>query len=243
MRKNFLIALFFLNLLMVSTVFAHQSYVVPTYSNGAIVPVLQAELNQGDGGQVSYYQGKLIIHATVKDYARIQSLLAQIDTAPSPIVLSVFVGENVADQSQSANIGIGIDSRVRVGGSVSYQSHASQTQNHYQVRGTMGLPMSIGKSTLLQLSGLGVVSFFGGVQFRFVNTSWATLSDGFSATAMPLPDGQLQLVLTQSYKGQHLATTLTAQAGEWVKIGEISQSNYSNGGQSFLVMPIWVKVD
>lgn len=240
MRKNFLIALFFLNLLMVSTVFAHQSYVVPTYSNGAIVPVLQAELNQGDGRQVSYYQGKLIIHATVKDYARIQSLLAQIDTTPSPIVLSVFVGENVAGQSQSANISIGIDSRVHVGGNVSYQSHASQ--NHYQVRGTMGLPISIGKSTLLQLSGLGVVSF-GGVQFRFVNTSWATLSDGFSATATPLPDGQLQLVLTQSYKGQHLATTLTAQAGEWVKIGEISQSNYSNGGQSFLVIPIWVKVN
>ncbi|MDO4427073.1 MAG: hypothetical protein Q4B88_02980 [Moraxella sp.] len=235
--------------------FAHtkQTYVLDTYDNAqALASVAQAQLS--DGGSVTAYQDKLIIYASPSDYARIQSLLTQIDTAPAPVTLSVAVGQRQHSHSQGGQLTVGIHQDVWVNGN--YQSHSTrQSQNTvYQVRGTHGYPLSISQSTLIGLAQnhAGAYATSHGIwQIRLQSTHWATLSDGISATTRNLPNGQIAINLNQRHRTatlseQALSTHLTATRGQWVQIGSIRQTNHSLSSYATThhsELPVWLKVD
>ncbi len=231
----------------------HQTYVIPTYGNpDELIAVVQGALH--DGGAVSSYQDKLIVRASAADYARIQALLSQIDISPSPIVLSVQVGNHVSQSSNGGQINIGISHGAWVDGNYYNTQNQQNNHNSYQVRGLSGRPMHIGTRTLISLIGQYQqqgYSPYGGYHIRWIGQQWASLSDGINATVRQLPNGQLQLTLLQSshqgLKTGQFDTEFIINRGQWVQAGEITSSTQinSNRHQSshLSTVPIWVKVD
>lgn len=231
-----------------TAVHAYSTYVLTTYGDAAaLATVAQAQLT--DGGSVTPYQNQLIIHASPSDYARIQSLLTQIDTPATPLTLSLKVGQNTHAQHQGGQLNVGIRQGVWLNGN--YHSHSTHRQDStlYQVRGLTGRPMTISQSTLIGLSTYPSHSLW---QIRLPSTHWVSLTGGIHATPYLLPDGQIRLTISQSHaqgtrQQQQLSSELITKKGQWVQIGSIRQSQHSTSYASSTAqlseLPIWLKVD
>ena len=71
---------------------ASQTYVIHTYGGESLLPAVRQQLNASrDGGTVSTYQDKLVLHTTAANYQTIQQLLSQIDGQPQALTVSVIV--------------------------------------------------------------------------------------------------------------------------------------------------------
>lgn len=251
----------FILLLVLGMGVAHaneQIYVVHTYGDPALIDVVQAELNRGGGGVVSMYQDKLIIKAAPKDYARVSALISQIDTAPVPLMISVATDSQTRQSHQGGSVSVGISRQVWVNGRYQNDQSATNRQSVYTARTLSGSPVSIGSSTLVGLTSVQTLKRGQTVWVNF-GTSWVNLTDGFSAVAKVLPNGQIGLTLSQSSVGatrsgnlgnQYLNSTTTIARGQWVQIGQIriddsqTHSGFSFGKSSYSqVMPIWIRVD
>ncbi|MDO4896251.1 MAG: hypothetical protein Q3971_02710 [Moraxella sp.] len=229
---------------------AQEIYVIHTYGDPAIVQIAQDELNRGRGGTASMYQDKLIIKAHPADYARVSALVRQVDTAPAPLTVSVAVAHQLYEHTHGGQVNVGISHRVWVNGRYQNDTRTSQTNSVYTARTLSGSPVSIGSNTLIGLTSWQSHRQGGRYWVNF-GTTWMALSDGFSATAKALPNGQISLNLHQSTTHQHtLNTTLTLPKGQWVKVGEIAKdaqgtrSGFGFGQSSTREqVPIWVRVD
>lgn len=230
-----------------TAVHAYSTYVLTTYGDAAaLATVAQAQLT--DGGSVTPYQNQLIIHASPSDYARIQSLLTQIDTPATPLTLSLKVGQNTHAQHQGGQLNVGIRQGVWLNGN--YHNHSTHRQDStlYQVQGLTGRPMTISQSTLIGLSTYPSHSLW---QIRLPSTHWVSLTGGIHATPYLLPDGQIRLTISQSHaqgtRQQQLSSELITKKGQWVQIGSIRQSQHSTSYASSTAqlseLPIWLKVD
>lgn len=231
-------------------------YVIHTYGNPDIVRIAQDELNRGGGGTATLYQDKLIIHANPADYTRVSALVRQIDTAPTTLTISVATAHHMSKHQHGGQINVHISKQIQLNGQ--YQNSTHTTQNHqiYTANTISGGQVSISSDTLIGLTNWQIYQSHRQNTRYWINlgTSWVSLSDGFYATPKLLPNGQILLTLNQYSHHNHrqntLSTTLTLPQGQWVKVGELSQSSQNTyasltfGDDSHTqTSPIWIKVD
>lgn len=227
-----------------------ETYVIHTYGDPSLAQIAQAELNRGGGGIVYWYQDKLIIQASPADYARVSALVHKIDSAPTPLVVSVAIAHHMSGQHTGAQVNVGVSQRVWVNGRYQHSSSQHQSTNIYSAQTLSGSQVSLSSSTLLGLISANSHQY-GSHHIISFGTTWLRLSDGFSATPKLLPNGQIMLTLdAKGDNGQRLSTSINLAKGAWTKVGTIAKTNTSRHvgfefGQTNLQeqTPIWVKVD
>ncbi|MEN6669580.1 hypothetical protein AAJP47_04300 [Psychrobacter sp. B38] len=242
----------------------YQTYVIPTYGGDSLLPAVRQQLSSSrDGGTVATYQGKLVLQTTPANYQAVQQLLAQIDRQPQALTVSVRVGQDSRAQNDNQQNQIVITNRGIQGSGVWNQSNSQQQSSSlYQVQTLSGSAASIGTGTLWSLSqsNYPIASTYPRPSGQIIIQQQILLptTQGISVTPRLLPNGQVEVRLSQveetlirsnsSYsqnrynnnrvqdqiQGQSLNSTLIVPRGQWVDIGQISQSNQnqrSSGGR------------
>lgn len=252
-----------------------QTYVIDTYGGDALLPAVRQQLNNSrDGGTVTTYQDKLVLHTTAANYQAVQQLLTQIDGEPQALTVAVRVGNNSSVQGNIQQGQIIISNRGIQGSGIIHQSNSQQqTNNLYQVQTLSGSAASISTGTLYALNQTYDVNSYKNYKspsVQIVIQQQVLLPTTQGITVMPrlLPTGQVEVTLSQveeklarSYstsqknsnhaiQGQRLDTTIIIPRGQWVTIGQISQSSQnqraSDGSNraidSTKNTPIWIMV-
>ena len=252
-----------------------QTYVIDTYGGDALLPAVRQQLNNSrDGGTVTTYQDKLVLHTTAANYQAVQQLLTQIDGQPQALTVAVRVGNNSSVQGNIEQGQVIISNRGIQGSGIIHQSNSQQqTNNLYQVQTLSGSAASISTGTLYALNQTYDVNSYTNykspsVQIVIQQQVLLPTTQGITVTPRSLPTGQVEVTLSQveeklarSYstsqknsnhaiQGQRLDTTIIIPRGQWVTIGQISQSSQnqraSDGSNraidSTKNTPIWIMV-
>ena len=252
-----------------------QTYVIDTYGGDALLPSVRQQLNNSrDGGTVTTYQDKLVLHTTAANYQAVQQLLTQIDGQPQALAVAVRVGNNSSVQDNIQQGQVIISNRGIQGSGIIHQSNSQQqTNNLYQVQTLSGSAASISTGTLYALNQTYDVNSYTNyksplVQIVIQQQVLLPTTQGITVTPRLLPTGQVEVTLSQveeklarSYstsqknsnhaiQGQRLDTTIIIPRGQWVTIGQISQSSQnqraSDGSNraidSTKNTPIWIMV-
>lgn len=252
-----------------------QTYVIDTYGGDALLPAVRQQLNTSrDGGTVTTYQDKLVLHTTAANYQAVQQLLTQIDGQPQALTVAVRVGNNSSVQGNIQQGQVIISNRGIQGSGIIHQSNSQQqTNNLYQVQTLSGSAASISTGTLYALNQTYDVNSYTNykspsVQIVIQQQVLLPTTQGITVTPRLLPTGQVEVTLSQveeklarSYstsqknsnhaiQGQRLDTTIIIPRGQWVTIGQISQSSQnqraSDGSNraidSTKNTPIWIMV-
>lgn len=252
-----------------------QTYVIHTYGGDALLPSVRQQLNNSrDGGTVTTYQDKLVLHTTAANYQAVQQLLTQIDGQPQALTVAVRVGNNSSVQGNTQQGQVIITNRGIQGAGVISQSNNSQHNNSvYQVQTLSGSAASISTNALYSLTQNYYVNNYLGYhrpsgQIVIQQHVLLPTTQGITVTPRSLPTGQVEVTLSQveeklarSYstsqknsnhaiQGQRLDTTIIIPRGQWVTIGQISQSSQnqraSDGSNraidSTKNTPIWIMV-
>lgn len=238
----------------------YQTYVIHTYGGDILLPAVRQQLDASrDGGTVVTYQDKLVLQTTVANYQAVQQLLAQIDRQPQALTVSVRVGNDSRAQNNNRQGQVVITNRGIFGtGSINQQSSQQQGNSLYQVQTLSGSAASIGTGTLWSLaqSYYPTVSTYPRplVQIIIQQQILLPTTQGISVTPRLLPNGQIEVKLSQveetlkrsnspysqhnvsntRIQGQRLDSTLIVPRGQWVNIGQVSQSSQNqqgNGGR------------
>ena len=227
-----------------------QTYVIDTYGGDALLPSVRQQLNNSrDGGTVTTYQDKLVLHTTAANYQAVQQLLTQIDGQPQALTVAVRVGNNSSVQGNIQQGQVIISNRGIQGSGIIHQSNSQQqTNNLYQVQTLSGSAASISTGTLYALNQTYDVNSYTNyksplVQIVIQQQVLLPTTQGITVTPRLLPTGQVEVTLSQveeklarSYstsqknsnhaiQGQRLDTTIIIPRGQWVTIGKISQSS------------------
>ncbi|MGP5548633.1 hypothetical protein [Psychrobacter alimentarius] len=238
-----------------------QTYVIPTYSGDALLPAVRQQLSTSrDGGTVATYQGKLVLQTTPANYQAVQQLLAQIDSQPQALTVSVRVGNDSRTQYDNQQGQVVITSRgIQGTGIISQRNNQRQGSSLYQVQTLSGSAASIGTSTLWSLaqSYYSTATMYSKPTGQIVIQQQVLLPtiQGISVTPRLLPNGQVEVKLSQveerlarsnssynrrgissnSIQGQSLNSTIIVPRGQWVTIGQIVQNsqNQQAGGRGY----------
>ncbi|MDN5561395.1 MAG: type II and III secretion system protein [Psychrobacter sp.] len=252
-----------------------QTYVIDTYGGDALLPSVRQQLNNSrDGGTVTTYQDKLVLHTTAANYQAVQQLLTQIDGQPQALAVAVRVGNNSSVQDNIQQGQVIISNRGIQGSGIIHQSNSQQqTNNLYQVQTLSGSAASISTGTLYALNQTYDVNSYTNyksplVQIVIQQQVLLPTTQGITVTPRLLPTGQVEVTLSQveeklarSYstsqknsnhaiQGQRLDTTIIIPRGQWVTIGQISQSSQNQRASygsnraidSTKNTPIWIMV-
>ena len=252
-----------------------QTYVIDTYGGDALLPAVRQQLNTSrDGGTVTTYQDKLVLHTTAANYQAVQQLLTQIDGQPQALAVAVRVGNNSSVQDNIQQGQVIISNRGIQGSGIIHQSNSQQqTNNLYQVQTLSGSAASISTGTLYALNQTYDVNSYTNykspsVQIVIQQQVLLPTTQGITVTPRLLPTGQVEVTLSQveeklarSYstsqknsnhaiQGQRLDTTIIIPRGQWVTIGQISQSSQNQRASygsnraidSTKNTPIWIMV-
>lgn len=252
-----------------------QTYVIDTYGGDALLPSVRQQLNNSrDGGTVTTYQDKLVLHTTAANYQAVQQLLTQIDGQPQALAVAVRVGNNSSVQDNIQQGQVIISNRGIQGSGIIHQSNSQQqTNNLYQVQTLSGSAASISTGTLYALNQTYDVNRYTNyksplVQIVIQQQVLLPTTQGITVTPRLLPTGQVEVTLSQveeklarSYstsqknsnhaiQGQRLDTTIIIPRGQWVTIGQISQSSQNQRASygsnraidSTKNTPIWIMV-
>lgn len=232
---------------------AHQTYVIHTYGGEALLPAVRQQLNASrDGGTVSTYQDKLVVHTTAANYQAVQQLLGQIDRQPQALTIAVRVGNNRQSQDNIQQGQIIITNRGTQGtGIINQRNSQQQGSNLYQVQTLSGSAASIGTGTLYSLNQTYVANRYPSYnrpsgQIVIQQQVLLPTTQGIAVTPRLLPNGQIEVTLSQveeqllranpsnnrygynqnnSVQGQRLNSTIVVPRGQWVDIGQLSQNN------------------
>lgn len=227
-----------------------QTYVIDTYGGDALLPAVRQQLNTSrDGGTVTTYQDKLVLHTTAANYQAVQQLLTQIDGQPQALTVAVRVGNNSSVQGNIQQGQVIISNRGIQGSGIIHQSNSQQqTNNLYQVQTLSGSAASISTGTLYALNQTYDVNSYTNykspsVQIVIQQQVLLPTTQGITVTPRLLSTGQVEVTLSQveeklarSYstsqknsnhaiQGQRLDTTIIIPRGQWVTIGQISQNS------------------
>ncbi|WP_201580651.1 hypothetical protein [Psychrobacter glacincola] len=253
----------------------YQTYVIDTYGGDALLPAVRQQLNNSrDGGTVTTYQDKLVLHTTAANYQAVQQLLTQIDGQPQALTVAVRVGNNSSVQGNIQQGQVIISNRGIQGSGIIHQSNSQQqTNNLYQVQTLSGSAASISTGTLYALNQTSDVNSYTNykspsAQIVIQQQVLLPTTQGIMVTPRLLPTGQVEVTLSQveeklarSYstsqknsnhaiQGQRLDTTIIIPRGQWVTIGQISQSSQNQRASygsnrtidSTKNIPIWIMV-
>ena len=232
---------------------AYQTYVIHTYGGERLLPAVRQELNSSrDGGTVSTYQDKLVLHTTAANYQKVQQLLSQIDGQPQALTVAVRVGNSRQSQGNIQQGRVVISNHGIQGTGVINQSNNQQQGNNlYQVQTLSGSAASISTGMLYSLNQSYIANSYPTYKRlagQIIIQQQVLLPTTQGITVMPrlLPNGQVEVTLSQveeqlvranpsynrygynnSVQGQILNSTIVVPRGQWVNIGEISQNNQS----------------
>lgn len=235
---------------------AYQTYVIHTYGGEALLPAVRQQLNASrDGGTVSTYQDKLVLHTTTANYQAVQQLLSQIDGQPQALTVAVRVGNSSQSQGNIQQGQVIISNRgIQGTGVINQRSSQQQGNNLYQVQTLSGSAASISTGTLYSLNQTYIANsypnypIYHGPSGQIIIQQQVLLptTQGIAVTPRLLPNGQVEVTLTQveeqlvranssynrygynnSVQGQRLHSTIIVPRGQWVNIGQISQNNQS----------------
>ena len=232
---------------------AYQTYVIHTYGGERLLPAVRQELNASrDGGSVSTYQDKLVLHTTAANYQKVQQLLSQIDGQPQALTVAVRVGNSRQSQGNIQQGRVVISNHGIQGTGVINQSNSQQQSNNlYQVQTLSGSAASISTGMLYSLNQSYIANSYPTYKRlagQIIIQQQVLLPTTQGITVMPrlLPNGQVEVQLSQveeqlvranpsynrygynnSVQGQILNSTIVVPRGQWVNIGQISQNNQS----------------
>ena len=232
---------------------AYQTYVIHTYGGERLLPAVSQELNTSrDGGSVSTYQDKLVLHTTAANYQKVQQLLSQIDGQPQALTVAVRVGNSRQSQGNIQQGRVVISNHGIQGTGVINQSNSQQQSNNlYQVQTLSGSAASISTGMLYSLNQSYIANSYPTYKRlagQIIIQQQVLLPTTQGITVMPrlLPNGQVEVTLSQveeqlvranpsynrygynnSVQGQILNSTIVVPRGQWVNIGQISQNNQS----------------
>ena len=232
---------------------AYQTYVIHTYGGERLLPAVRQELNSSrDGGTVSTYQDKLVLHTTAANYQKVQQLLSQIDGQPQALTVAVRVGNSRQSQGNIQQGRVVISNHGIQGTGVINQSNSQQQSNNlYQVQTLSGSAASISTGMLYSLNQSYIANSYPTYKRlagQIIIQQQVLLPTTQGITVMPrlLPNGQVEVTLSQveeqlvranpsynrygynnSVQGQILNSTIVVPRGQWVNIGQISQNNQS----------------
>ena len=232
---------------------AYQTYVIHTYGGERLLPAVRQELNSSrDGGTVSTYQDKLVLHTTAANYQKVQQLLSQIDGQPQALTVAVRVGNSRQSQGNIQQGRVVISNHGIQGTGVINQSNSQQQSNNlYQVQTLSGSAASISTGMLYSLNQSYIANSYPTYKRlagQIIIQQQVLLPTTQGITVMPrlLPNGQVEVQLSQveeqlvranpsynrygynnSVQGQILNSTIVVPRGQWVNIGQISQNNQS----------------
>lgn len=233
----------------------YQTYVIHTYGGESLLPAVRQQLSASrDGGTVSVYQDKLVLHTTAANYQKVQQLLSQIDGQPQALTVAVRVGNSSQSQGNSQQGQVIISNRGIQGAVMINQRNSQQQGNNlYQVQTLSGSAASISTGTLYSLSQTYIANSYPtynrpSEQIIIQQQVLLPTTQGIAVTPKLLPNGQVEVRLTQveeqlvraspsynrysytnnsSVQGQRLNSTIVVPRGQWVNIGQISQNNQS----------------
>ena len=234
---------------------AYQTYVIHTYGGERLLPAVRQELNASrDGGSVSTYQDKLVLHTTAANYQKVQQLLSQIDGQPQALTVAVRVGNSRQSQGNIQQGRVVISNHGIQGTGVINQSNSQQQSNNlYQVQTLSGSAASISTGMLYSLNQSYIANSYPTYKRlagQIIIQQQVLLPTTQGITVMPrlLPNGQVEVTLSQveeqlvranpsynrhaynnnsSIQDQRLHNTIVVPRGQWVNIGQISQNNQS----------------
>lgn len=238
-----------------------QTYVIDTYGGEALLTPVRQQLNStADGGTASVYQDKLILRTTSRNYQMIQQLLVQIDRQPQALTVAVRVG-NIQDSQSSTRQGQVIITNRGIQGSgiINQRSSQQQSNNLYQVQTLSGSAASISTGTLYSLYNTNIYSSYTRPSRQIIIQNQVLLPTSRGIAVLPrlLSNGQVEVTLSQveetlakngvaqpqspyrqhSYgnsmvDAQRLNSTFIVPRGQWVTIGQISQTSISSGSRT-----------
>ena len=234
---------------------AYQTYVIHTYGGEALLPAVRQQLNVSrDGGTVSTYQDKLVLHTTAANYQAVQQLLSQIDGQPQALTVAVRVGNSRQSQGNNQQGRVIISNRgIQGAGIINQRNSQQQGNNLYQVQTLSGSAASISTGMLYSLNQSYIANSYPTYKRlagQIIIQQQVLLPTTQGITVMPrlLPNGQVEVTLSQveeqlvhtnpsyqrygynnssSVQGQRLNSTIVVPRGQWVNIGQISQNNQS----------------
>ena len=227
-----------------------QTYVIHTYGGEALLPAVRQQLNSSrDGGTVSTYQDKLVLHTTAANYQAVQQLLVQIDRQPQALTVAVRVGSNTEFQSNIQQGQVIISNRgIQGTGVINQRNSQQQSNNLYQVQTLSGSAASISTGTLYLLNQTYPNYYRPSGQIIIQQQVLLPTTQGIAVTPRLLANGQVEVRLSEveeqlvrstsaynhygymhnnSVQGQRLDSTIIVPRGQWVTIGQISQNNQS----------------
>ena len=189
---------------------AYQTYVIHTYGGERLLPAVRQQLNASrDGGSVSTYQDKLVLHTTAANYQKVQQLLNQIDGQPQALTVAVRVGNSSQSQGNIQQVQVIISNRGLQGTGVINQSNSQQHGNNlYQVQTLSGSAASISTGTLYSLNQSYIAnSYLAYPNYSNVHRSSGQIiiqqqvllptTQGIAVTPRLLPNGQVEVQLSQ----------------------------------------------
>lgn len=220
-----------------------ETYVVPTLGGSELVPIVQTQLNQlPNGGNVSEYQGKLIITTMPANYQAVQSVIRQIDRLPQTLTVAVRVGENSSNDENTGygNIGV-INNQVFINGQ--WQNSQRQTVGNqlYQVQTLSGKPASIGLEQIFPTPTVIMNHRRNAYPQVVIGNTLLSANQGINVIPTALANGKIQVQITQSndrfgrlygqtvVNGQNLASTITVNPNQWTTIGYVNNQSQSSG--------------
>lgn len=205
-----------------------------------LLPVVESVL--GDDGRVSVYSNQLVINASPEKIAEVRELLAQLDSAPRRLLISVDTSES----AQTDSSGYRVDGSVRAGDvelqtgrgerhgrdqvRIISRSTASRGGGVQQVHASEGWPalVQIGQSVPLTTTSVGP---YGQVQQQ---VQYRNVTRGFYVTARVIGD-QVEVEidshndrLNPARPGlvdiQGTSTRIRGRLGEWLPLSGVDQS-------------------
>lgn len=211
-----------------------------------VLTVVQSVL--GDEGKVNAYGNQLIVNASPAKIEEVRALLAQLDTQPRRLLISVDSNES----SQQNDNGYRVDGSIS-GGDTEVQIGRGEVQGRDQVRiirrstdsrggGTQQVQATEGYPALIQVGQSVPLTSYGHDAYGqpHSNTQYRDVTRGFYVTAS-LSGERVHISissnrdrLSQTTPGyidvQSTDTRVSGRLGEWISIGGVSEQSQSDQG-------------
>lgn len=195
-----------------------------------VIPVLQPLLPKG--ANLSAFNQQLIVQTTPANLAEIRKVLAQIDTAPRRLRITVW--QNAAASGSEAGAAIGSN-----GAGVGAQVYGSDFARHDL--GTQQVQVLEGNSALVQIAEARPLPNRTLVQdpfgTRVIDTfEYRTATSGF--WVLPRVAGERVTVDIRPQReafargriaSQQIATQVSGRLGEWIELGALGQDRAAQG--------------
>lgn len=225
-----------------------------------LMPAVKSFL--GSEGSVNAYGNKLIVSAEPGKLSELHDLLAQLDTAPKRLLISVDTSDNTLQSDQgysvngtirSQNGGVTADGKTRI---INYGT-ASRDGGVQQVQANEGTPALIQVGQSIPITNVQTDSY----GYAQTNTQYRNVTRGFYVTASITGDvvhlnistnnDRMSQQQADAIKVQSTDSQVSGRLGEWITLAGVSDQSradeqgvtrrYSTQGRDD--MTLRVKVD